>query len=129
MKKNPAKIFNIIGIVIGIVIIFFGFHFMNSPADSYSASSAESVKFGGDFYTYQYEATRIAAGNAAVTANNIREVGEKLADYAGMIFVFGGAPVVLHYSKELAVAGKNTDNMVYLASEENLIPEDSIPEL
>ena len=30
MKKNPAKIFNIIGIVIGIVIIIFGFNFIGS---------------------------------------------------------------------------------------------------
>ena len=129
MKKNPAKIFNIIGIVIGIVIIIFGFNFISSPAESYSTDRAESVKFGGDFYTYQYEATRIAAGNTAVTANNIRELGEKLSEYAGMFFIFGGALVVLHYSKELAVDGKAVKNTVYIPSEDNPVPEEIIPEL
>ena len=129
MKKNPAKIFNIIGIVIGIVIIIFGFNFIGSPAESYSTDRAESVKFGGDFYTYQYEATRIVAGNTAVTANNIRELGEKLSEYAGMFFIFGGALVVLHYSKELTVDGKAVKNTVYIPSEENPVPEEIIPEL
>ena len=90
MKKE--KILNLIGIVLGIAIIIAGISIMKNPAETWSTSSV-------DFYTEQYAATRAAAHNAATTARNIDSLGEKLAQYAGLAFIFSGALVCLTYGK------------------------------
>lgn len=88
-----------IGVIIGIVMIVLGIVFCAVPADSSYTDYAEYASFGGDFYTYQYEATRIAAHNAADTANNVEAVGGMLALYAGAAFIFAGLLVALAYLK------------------------------
>lgn len=97
MKKE--KTFNLIGIVLGIAIIIAGISIMKNPAETWSTSSVDSYRFGADFYTEQYAATRAAAHNAATTARNIDSLGEKLAQYAGLAFIFSGALVCLTYGK------------------------------
>ncbi len=97
MKKE--KILNLIGIVLGIAIIIAGISIMKNPAETWSTSSVDSCRFGADFYTEQYAATRAAAHNAAATARNIDSLGEKLAQYAGLAFIFSGALVCLTYGK------------------------------
>lgn len=79
MKKE--KILNLIGIVLGIAIIIAGISIMKNPAETWSTSSVDSCRFGADFYTEQYAATRAAAHNAATTARNIDSLGEKIAQY------------------------------------------------
>lgn len=97
MKKE--KMFNLIGIILGIAIIIAGISIMKNPAETWSTSSVDSYRFGADFYTEQYAATRAAAHNAAATARNIDSLGEKLAQYAGLAFIFSGALVCLTYGK------------------------------
>lgn len=98
--KNQ-KLWNFIGLVLGLVIVITGIIFACAPADSYSTSyPTKDVEFGADFYTYQYEATRFAAKNTATTANNIRELGHALALYAGFSFIFGGLLVMIHFGKK-----------------------------
>lgn len=96
------KIINIIGALLGIVIVITGIVFVSNPALSFYTESADDVSFGGDFYTYQYKATKEAVHNTAVTANNIRELGEKIAGYAGTAFIFGGILCIIHFAKEFA---------------------------
>ena len=98
MKKR--NVFNLLGIVISVAAIVVGFIVIASPAKSYSASSVDHVAFGGDFYTEEYAATRAAVSNTAVTANNIRELGGKLALYAGLTFIFGGAFAGVSFAKQ-----------------------------
>lgn len=93
---------NLAGAFVGIVMIIFGVIFIATPADSYSTKTTDYASFGADFYTYEYDATRAAATNAAVTANNLRELGEKVALYAGFAFIFSGLFAVLHFAKQLA---------------------------
>lgn len=88
------------GIIIGIAMILMGLIFAMTPPESYSTETADYASFGADYYTYQYEATKIVARNAAVTANNIRELGEELALYFGVAFMFAGALVVVNYGKK-----------------------------
>lgn len=97
MKKE--KTFNLIGIILGIAIIIAGISIMKNPAETWSTSSVDSYRFGADFYTEQYAATRAAAHNAAATARNIDSLGEKLAQYTGLAFIFSGALVCLTYGK------------------------------
>lgn len=99
MKKKNG--WNVIGLIVGIAMILMGIVFASSSPDSYSTESADHVSFGGDFYTYEYDATRIAARNAAATANNIRELGETVSLYCGMAFVFAGLLVVVSYAKKI----------------------------
>lgn len=96
------KIWNMIGAAVGVIVFIMGIIFAFTPANSYSTDTADSATFGADFYTYQYKATKIAAQNTAVTANNIREVGEKLALYAGMAFAVAGCLITIHFLKELS---------------------------
>lgn len=108
MKK--AKAWNYLGLVIGLLVIVIGITFIFTPADSYSTNSADDMAFGADFYTYQYEATQIATENTAVTANNIRELSNKVALYSGTLFILLGTLVVLHYGKQCFVVEDIIDN-------------------
>lgn len=97
MKKE--KIFSLLGILLGIAIIIAGISIMKNPAETWLTDSVDSYRFGADFYTEQYAATKAAAHNAAVTARNIDSLGEKLAQYVGLAFIFSGALVCLTYGK------------------------------
>ena len=98
--KIKNNIWDWVGFAIGIFAIVLGIVFLVTPPDSYYTTSADRASFGGDFYTYQYDATRIAAGNAAVTANNIRELGIVLSKYSGFAFMIAGMLILVHYGKK-----------------------------
>lgn len=100
--NKAAKILNIVGIVLGIAMILIGIIFINNPPMSFNTISAKDASFGADFYTYQYEVTGYAVRNTAVTANNIRELGEKIALYAGTFFAMCGAFIALFFGVNLA---------------------------
>jgi len=99
MLKNK-RFWDLVGAVLGIIIIVVGIVFMASPPRSFTTESADYASFGADFYTYQYDATRAAAHNAAVTANNLREMGTAQAKYFGFLFVVIGALTSLDYGKK-----------------------------
>lgn len=95
------KTLNTVGVLVGIVVMILGVYILFTPAEHFYTDSAKSYKFGADYYTEQYEATRIAAQNTAVTANNIREIGNKLAQYAGFAFIAAGAIITIEYLKKM----------------------------
>ena len=97
---NNKKTWDLIGAILGIVILIAGIVFMSSAPDSYSTKTTDYATFGADFYTYQYDATRAVASNAAVTANNLREMGEAQAKQFGFLFMIIGALTVVHYGKK-----------------------------
>ena len=97
MKKE--RTWNLIGFVAGLILIVVGIVYIATPADHYSTSTTDSATFGADFYTYEYRATRAAASNAAVAANNLRELGGKLALYNGTLFMVLGLGFALHFGK------------------------------
>ena len=101
MKKSKTRTLNVIGCILGIVVIIAGIYFMVSPADSYSTSSVKSASFGADFYTYVYDGVATAVSNTAVTANNLRELSGKLALYSGFLFLVLGALIEIHFCKLL----------------------------
>ena len=97
------RTWNLIGFILGIAILIVGLVFLNSPPEAYHTESAEYAAFGADYYTYQYDATKTVAENAAVTANNLREIGTAQARYAGVFFMMAGALILIHYGKNYFV--------------------------
>ena len=98
-----SSIWNWMGFGVGVIVLIVGIVFLLTPPDSYYTDRADEASFGADFYTYEYEATRIAASNAAVTANNIRELGDALSKYAGFFFMTTGMLTIVHYGKSCFV--------------------------
>lgn len=119
MLKNK-KTWDLIGAILGIVILLAGFIVMCAPAESYSTSLTDYATFGADFYTYQYKATRAVASNAAVAANNLRELSGAQAAYFGLLLMAIGALTVVHYGKKYF-----TEYIVEVAEE----PKEETPEI
>ena len=107
LKKE--KTWNVLGLIVGIAIVIMGIVFISNPADSYSTNYADSVTFGADYYTYQYEVTEIVANNVASVVGTLRNMAEKNALYSGCLFIFAGILVVLHYAKKIAMDTTNVE--------------------
>lgn len=127
MKEHlmREKTWSLIGMAVGLIVILIGFVFMATPADSYTTESTDYASFGADYYTYEYDATRAAASNAAVTANNLRELSSKLALYSGMFFVVLGVLIVLPNAKRYfcSLSGQ----VIESSAEEKLSPDELTP--
>lgn len=97
---SQKKTWNLIGMLVGSAILICGIIFAANPPETYSTDGTDYATFGGDFYTYEYDATRVAARNAAVTANNIRELGSFLAHGLGAALIAAGALTIVCYGKK-----------------------------
>ncbi len=64
------KIFSIVGIAVGAMIIIFGIVMIGM---SIGSSYLLSTEFGADFYTYSYRATKAAADNVRALSRIARE--------------------------------------------------------
>ena len=118
MKLKSVKFWNMIGIWIGIAVIILGIVLACLPADSYSTYSTDTnVKFGGDYYTYQYKASSTAAQNAGAAARNVRAIGERLALYVGLMFVVAGLLITLSYAKRYFIEEDFFDDIDFDADE------------
>lgn len=104
MKKE--KVFNVLGLIVGLMLIIVGILVAKNPVDDYFVHSVDSVdyaKFNADYYTEQYAATRAAVRNTGITVNIIDQLGKKLTLYAGLTFFFSGILVSLCFTKKLVV--------------------------
>ena len=115
---KTEKFWNMAGAILGVIVLLVGIIFMCTPPETYSTRSAESVTFGADYYTYQYEATKYAVSNTAITANNIRELGKAISGYAGFGFVVAGLLITMNYGKKLVMALPETPTAVAPIAEE-----------
>lgn len=98
LKKE--KTWNLIGILLGLAILIVGIVFIKTPpAYSFYTDSVSDITFGGDYYTEQYNATRVAVNNIAVVARNLDKIGEAIANYFGCFFIVFGLLIILHYAK------------------------------
>ena len=82
---HSKKLWNLIGIILGISILIFGLVLSGKEPYRYSSANTDYATFGGDFYTYEYHATCAAAQNAAATASFL----EDLVDFL-MLALSGG---------------------------------------
>lgn len=121
MKKQ--KFWNLTGAILGVLVIIVGIYFIRTPASSRYTSTADSASFGGDFYTYEYEATQKAANNVAAVADNIGNVGAKLALYNGSLFIVIGLVMVLHFGKLYSCDSREAQ----ITSNASSIPDNTEP--
>ena len=96
-------IFNVLSLIVGIAMIIIGVNFNSNPASEGVTYSPSSYTFSADYYTEQYDATRIAANNISATARTIGNLSEKLANYVGFTFIFAGILVCISSLKKLVV--------------------------
>lgn len=112
---KAAKTWNVIGVLVGLCICIAGCVFYTNPAPSYFTYSTKDATFGGDYYTYQYEATQVVAKNTKATANTVMEMSAAQAQYYGTLFIVLGALTTLHYGKLCCVEeNKPTTNETYV---------------
>lgn len=79
------KVFSIIGICFGIMIMIMGFICMSG---NYSSNSVDNyIAFGADFYTDEYEATAAAANNAS---SMVRALDHFIGNFGLITVCFGG---------------------------------------
>lgn len=103
-RKNLNLIWNIIGIIVGIAILRYGMVFAsNTPYSSLDPEHVDSASFNGDFYTYEYEATRAVAQNTYIVAYDMHYLGRLLAQGFGAILIVTGVLTVVCYGKKLCV--------------------------
>lgn len=114
MRKSNT--WNILGVIIGISLVIVGVVFLvNTPgiSDFGFTTSVESASFGGDYYSYQYKATKAAADNISDVAEDIVVLAKNLSVYFGIASLFTGLLVTIHYGKECSLVnfenkGNNT---------------------
>lgn len=93
-----------IGCALSLILILLGVVFATNPPDSFITRWVSSYTFGGDFYTYEYEATQAAVKNTAATADNLEKMGTAQARYVGAAFGMAGLFGLVHFGQKLAMA-------------------------
>ena len=93
MKKFLPNLFAAIGVVVGIIVLILGISLLVQDTGT---RQDISTTFGGDFYTYSYEAT-------ARAANNVLALADVLAQGMGYLLIaFGLFDICLFGQKSVA---------------------------
>ena len=98
-----TKIWNWIGMAAGLVAIIVGIVFAASSPDSYYTEHPDYSAYGADFYTDEYGATRAVAINTQSTVYLVKEIGGKIAGYAGWLFILGGLLIIVRFGRKMAL--------------------------
>lgn len=81
--------FSVCGMVMGGFLVLFGIIMLVIASNiSFSTPYISDTSFGGDFYTYQYRATRHAA-------ENVSELGELIESVSTSTFTMGGFMAII----------------------------------
>ena len=96
------KVFATIGMVVCVLFVIMGFVTMGQDNECSTASRSGMydsglTTFGADFYTYSNNNTAEAASAARITANNIYDLYDLVADVFGWLFVFAGLIGFCHF--------------------------------
>ena len=97
------KIFCIVGIIVGVVMIIMGFS-VHGIQDVPNYYTPEAFSFGADYYTDQYEATRDTALNVAYLGYDIQDYFNYGIATLGKFFGLLGAVVVCFFGYKLGGA-------------------------
>lgn len=96
-----------VGIGLGILMVIFGILLVASTEELAfdTFSHADTAVFGADYYTEQYDATRIAANNIGVLGRNMEMMFEQLQSIfrciGFSISAFGGV-IIYYFSMKLS---------------------------
>ena len=80
----------------GIIVVAFGIYCMICSC-SYNGTYSEYASFGGDFYTYSYEATMNAANNVRALGYTVEEAANVLMKGIGMLLIAIGAFEIIYF--------------------------------
>jgi len=95
-KTKPSAV---LGMLIGMALLAFGVYVMFGWKKPYtSGSSARSTSFGGDFYTYEHEATVAAANNVYALEKRYVDYIKDQYTFTGIFFIFTGAITTVYFS-------------------------------
>lgn len=90
---NSKKVFAVLGMLFGVALLIVGI-VMATQSYSIGTYVSASVGFNGDFYTYEYQATAIAAQNVNALSRNLRAFasicGWVVAIVGGIVFCYFG---------------------------------------
>lgn len=104
---NMKKTCNVLGIVMGIVLVILGLHLANGFSKNFNGIYADSVQFNGDFYTSQYEVTKNVSDNIDHLGNYLDSAIKFFFEAMGMITAVVGAIVSCYFGSNLEKDKKN----------------------
>lgn len=127
------KLFATIGMIVCVLLVIMGFATMGQDNECSIASRSGMydsglTSFGADFYTYSNNNTAEAASAARITANNIYDLYDLLADVFGWFFVFAGLIGFCHFGVVRAGCNAAATSSIPLVQEESS-KIDSVEEL
>lgn len=129
---QSKKLWNLIGIILGISIFIFGLVLSGKEPYRYSSARTDYATFGGDFYTYEYHATCAAAQNAAATASFLEDLVDFLMLTLSGGTIFAGALITVIFGKkfftETEPDSKNTQPSEATAAPSPETPSETPPE-
>lgn len=102
--KKLTLIFNIIGLVLGLVVVIVGVFLPQNYDFNFDGAytfGSDGTTFGSDFYTYEYNATRTISKNTASAALAMEDINENINQYASFTFVLAGLLIMLTYVKKI----------------------------
>ena len=123
------KFFYYVGILAGAIFIFIGAFFIGKSGSRKSYLYADDAKFGADYYTCQYEATKYAANNLAMIGNRIDGWINNFYIGFGSGSIAFGLVVIAYFGSKLA--DFNNKSSEHIIVKENSIKktEVELPEL
>ena len=101
------KTCNVLGIVLGIVLVILGLHLANGFSKNFNGIYTNSVQFNGDFYTSQYEVTKNVSDNIDHLGNYLNSAIKFFFEAMGMITAVVGAIVSCYFGSNLEKDKKN----------------------
>ena len=127
------KVFATIGMIVCVLFVVMGFVTMGQDNECSIASRSGMydsglTSFGADFYTYSNNNTAEAASAARITANNIYDLYDLVADVFGWLFVFAGLIGFCHFGVVRAGCNCAAPSAVPVVPEESSAM-DSVEEL
>lgn len=123
---QSKKLWNLIGIILGLSILIFGLVLSGKEPYRYSSAGTDYATFGGDFYTYEYHATCAAAQNAAATASFLEDLVDFLMlALSGGTIAAGALITVIFGKKFFTETEPDSKNTQPPETAENVSPEAS----
>ena len=122
---NKKNIWNIIGIACGVVIIILGVVILSTDLELRSGTHTGTAAFGGDFYTYIYEATSNAANNVQSLCSLVSQSCELIVKgFEYLLLAIGLTDICLFGTKISTLKDKTVNNEELLQKEsEKMVDE------
>lgn len=111
---QTKKVFSIIGIIIGCIMLFMGVFHQTPSFDGGTMSTYTS--FGADFYTEEYQAT-------AQAATNVYNLGQFEEEIFDMALIFAGLIVICYFGCKLGEASHSPVSVPVAPVKQDALPK------